>query len=464
MSDEVVEPKKNEVKKNEKSTALKLTDYKLASRKKELQKLADDYNNLVVTKDTLPEAKKARAKVRAARYEIQGIEKDNNKILSAFKGLNKSEALECYDIIRPTEDKIHGGIQIVENEDARIKAEKEAAEQAEIERIEALDRKVEQFDREGMDRVLGAKALKELDELKTKIDEYDVSPQGSFKEKSPDAFMVKKKLLNEIESRRSVLNELEEARKATAELEELRAKNAQREADQLAKEEEIKLEESKKRDAEIIHMQNNLADLGLTCDGDNFVRGDFSISSDELEKMALLEFSKKLREDIQPKIEAIKIKEKEEKEADEIFQERAQKRRTRLGTLGLKWNLGGGFYGGVTLALTKDGMFDISDKEFDKQFEDAKAKIEVIKKEEKATEEKAKKKEKATEEKAKKEAATKLNKERKEYQDEWIYTVENLSKVPVAFMTLNTEAVEVAITSGAKTIAGLKICQRKNLI
>ena len=446
---EVLKPK-GKTKKVEKSDSLKLTDYKLKARKKELTKLAGDYKNLVVTKKTLPEAKKARAKVREARYEIQDIEKENNKKLNAFKLLNKSEAGECYLIIRPVEDKIHGDIKLVEDETERLKAEKDAAEQAEIDRLAALDQKVEEFDRQGMNKVLEAKTIDELDTLKKKIDEYDVSPEGSFKEKSPDAFMIKTKLLNEIESRRSDVKELEEARKAQAELEELRAEKAKREK-----------EAKERREAEIIDMQNRLIDLGLTCAGENFVYGDVSISVDDIDKMTLLEFNKKVREDIQPKIEAIKIKEKEEEEESKRSETLRGEREEKLKSLGLIFD--GEQYAYKDINFHWQELLTMEVNEFDKQFDGAKKRMEVIRAEETAEAEKIEAQRVADNKKFEAENEKKRKKAETARGNEWIYKIVNLSKIPTAFIILNEEAVEVAIASGVRKIPGLKIGQRKNV-
>lgn len=103
-------------------------------QKSGLQSFIKDYENLVVTEETLEESKKIRLLIREQRYAIQNILKDNKAVLNKIKDSQEEMAEELIGIIKPTEDKIDSGIKAIENKKAEEKARKDREEQ---ERIEA---------------------------------------------------------------------------------------------------------------------------------------------------------------------------------------------------------------------------------------------------------------------------------------------------------------------------------------
>src|SRR3972149_5795777 len=94
-------------------------------QKEELQKLANDYTNLVVTEETFEEAKKARAVCRENRIGIEKILKHNKGILNGKKAEQEAMAEELVAIISPTEDKIDSGIKAIEQKKELEKKRKE---------------------------------------------------------------------------------------------------------------------------------------------------------------------------------------------------------------------------------------------------------------------------------------------------------------------------------------------------
>jgi len=59
--------------------------------------------------------------------------------------------------------------------------------------------------------------------------------------------------------------------------------------------------------------------------------------------------------------------------------------------------------------------------------------------------------------------ALKSDAELKTHQEEWIYKIVNIKKIPAKHLLLNAVSVNEAIKGGAREIAGLKIAQRKDI-
>lgn len=91
-----------------------------------LEQLASDYRNLVVTRENLKDADKARLTLKNARLSIQKVEKKNNDIINDLKKRNKSEADLFIQLVEPIEIRIENDIKGIE---AEIEMEKRKEEQ-----------------------------------------------------------------------------------------------------------------------------------------------------------------------------------------------------------------------------------------------------------------------------------------------------------------------------------------------
>lgn len=96
-------------------------------QKEELQKWANDYKNLVVTKDTYEDAIKARKVLRDARLKVAGILKENKSVLNSEKSKQEEKAAELIAITEPIEEKIDAGIKAID-EEKRIEKERKEKE------------------------------------------------------------------------------------------------------------------------------------------------------------------------------------------------------------------------------------------------------------------------------------------------------------------------------------------------
>lgn len=103
----------------------------------ELKKLAEEYQGLVVTKDTnsFNAGKMARKTIRDERYAIQNILKDKKSTLNDVKKKLEEKAQYYIDIILPTEEHIDKQIKDIEAEKQREKEEKERQERERKEKL-----------------------------------------------------------------------------------------------------------------------------------------------------------------------------------------------------------------------------------------------------------------------------------------------------------------------------------------
>lgn len=90
--------------------------------KQSLLELSDSYKKLVVTKENLSDGRKALAKIREKRYDIQNVRDKNNSKLNEFKRKNKNKAEEFLSIIREVETDVSEKVYSVE---AEIEADRE---------------------------------------------------------------------------------------------------------------------------------------------------------------------------------------------------------------------------------------------------------------------------------------------------------------------------------------------------
>jgi hypothetical protein len=97
----------------------------------ELERLSSDYVSLVVTRENIKEADKARLVLKNARLDIQKVEKHNDNILKNMRTQNKEKALLYVNIIEPIELRIQKDVN-------GINAEIEMERRKEQQRIDAL--------------------------------------------------------------------------------------------------------------------------------------------------------------------------------------------------------------------------------------------------------------------------------------------------------------------------------------
>jgi hypothetical protein len=97
----------------------------------ELERLSSDYASLVVTRENIKEADKARLVLKNARLDIQKVEKHNDNILKNMRTQNKEKALLYVNIIEPIELRIQRDVD-------GINAEIEMEKRREQQRIDAL--------------------------------------------------------------------------------------------------------------------------------------------------------------------------------------------------------------------------------------------------------------------------------------------------------------------------------------
>jgi hypothetical protein len=97
----------------------------------ELERLSSDYVSLVVTRENIKEADKARLVLKNARLDIQKVEKHNDNILKNMRTQNKEKALLYVNIIEPIELRIQRDVD-------GINAEIEMERRKEQQRIDAL--------------------------------------------------------------------------------------------------------------------------------------------------------------------------------------------------------------------------------------------------------------------------------------------------------------------------------------
>jgi colicin import membrane protein len=122
--------------------------------KEDLIAFIADYENLVVTEETLEEAKKARAAIRDVRYGIQDTEKENIDKCNEVKSLTWSRAGELYAILTPTEEKVDSGIKAIEKRKAEARAEKERLEREKVEsEIRVENERLAQIERDRIAKI-----------------------------------------------------------------------------------------------------------------------------------------------------------------------------------------------------------------------------------------------------------------------------------------------------------------------
>ena len=200
-----------------KSQVVKLDNYS-EIKESELTALVKKYDPMVVTAETYKDGLKARQEIRAKRFEIQNITKNNKALLNGAKKTLDSRAEQLIAIIQPVEDKIDGRIKEIEAEKARIKAEKEAEKQRlQAERME----KISKIQKEFSSALIQASTLKNIDEIQGSLNGFKVTEEefGDLKMACEttisgiqfDINMARTRIENEIEAEKErVLDEAKE--------------------------------------------------------------------------------------------------------------------------------------------------------------------------------------------------------------------------------------------------------------
>jgi hypothetical protein len=97
----------------------------------ELERLGNDYKSLIVTRENIKEADKARLVLKNARLDIQKVEKANDTILKNMRAQNKEKAALYIALIEPVEIRLQSDID-------GINAEIEMERRKEQQRIDEL--------------------------------------------------------------------------------------------------------------------------------------------------------------------------------------------------------------------------------------------------------------------------------------------------------------------------------------
>lgn len=137
-------------------------------KEEELKQMAEEYDGLVVTKDTnsFNAGKLARKTIRDERYAIQNILKEKKSTLNDVKKKLEDKAQYYIDIILPTEEHIDKQIKEIEEEKQREKEEKERLEK---ERKDKLQQASIDFVEGFRARIREAKTEKEVKGIATEI-------------------------------------------------------------------------------------------------------------------------------------------------------------------------------------------------------------------------------------------------------------------------------------------------------
>jgi hypothetical protein len=143
-------------------------------KKSDLVKMVDKYKNLVITKETVKESEKALSEVKQKRYEIQRIIKGNKEILNAGKKVMEANGNSLIELLSDTETYIQKGVDRVNAEKARIKAEKEA-EKARLlaERTENINK----IQREFSSLLIQASTPEQISEIESKLNAFEVTEE-----------------------------------------------------------------------------------------------------------------------------------------------------------------------------------------------------------------------------------------------------------------------------------------------
>ncbi len=199
-------------------------------QKEELQKLVDDYKNLVVTKETYDESKKALAVMRNTRISLDKTLDFNKGICNDVKGSEVKKHKELVDIISPIESILHAGVKAIDNEKELEKKRKEEEAMKKInDRISSLSQYEMKYDNGSYtlgDHTITAVQLKVFSDEEFNAFTEDVKmefnniislrEEEAKKKREEEAKVEKQRLENEKESQRLEVLRKEQEQKELA--------------------------------------------------------------------------------------------------------------------------------------------------------------------------------------------------------------------------------------------------------
>ena len=231
-----------------------LTSFEVS--KEELTELCKIYDKLIVNEETFEEAKKARASLRARRWDIQRVAKINTDALNDLKNQNWDNERSMIGLIEPTESRLDNGIKEIEYRKAAIKAEKDRIEREKVEaEIKAEQERLAKVERDRIAAVEAAQRAEaeRLAALQAEIEDRNRIEQQRLNKIKAD--QEAKEVAIQAEQKRILAEQQEREAKIKADQEEIdRQKRAIEEAKQLEEREKIRLaelEKAKKEAAEL---------------------------------------------------------------------------------------------------------------------------------------------------------------------------------------------------------------------
>jgi len=307
--------------------------------KAELQQLANDYKNLVVTKETYDEAVKARRVLREARLNIEKKIKANKDILNGAKKSLEQEGDELVSIVSPLEETIGAGIKLIDDEKELEKKRKEEEAQKKIAARNASLAGYEMKYVDGTytlgDHSISAVQIKvfsdaEFEEfvglVKTEYQKIlDLRAEAELARKAEETRLELQRQEQEAERKRleDLQKEQDRVNKLAADRQEEQRKEIEKQQEALRKEQEEFLRQ--KRDGRIYQLKE--IGLNRNAAGSGYVFEDVFISDDEIDHADLktwtdtfskakvkMQYLKELAAEKEKELQAQAEKEKEEAE------------------------------------------------------------------------------------------------------------------------------------------------------
>lgn len=223
----------------------------LASLKQDLTKLAESSKNLVEIKnqDGYQQIHAARMVLKNQRVDIGKRGKEARDDANAFAKAVIAEEKKLISIISPEEDRLQA---LQKDHDDREERERQAKIDAEIERVENIQARIEGM-RAGVDAIINSP--RQSAEIAEYLESYRIQTIGKsfeeFRQQAQDTFDAGLSRLTE--HHRATVEREAEAAKIAAEREELaklRAAEEERQAKEKAEREQAEAEARKKREAE----------------------------------------------------------------------------------------------------------------------------------------------------------------------------------------------------------------------
>jgi hypothetical protein len=353
----------------QKKSLLTLKPFDIA--KAELIQLVNDYSNLVITEETIEEAKKARQIFQKKRYDIQNTLKDNKAVLNKLKDNQEAMAEELISITRPTEDKIDSGIKAIENKKAEEKAkkEKEAAERIEN-RKKALYSLGMTFN--GASFILGERTVSDLMITGLNDNQFDIL----LRDVQSESEMIKAQKEKEEQLAKQ---EQERIAAQKAEQDRIAKEQAEKEKALKAEEERIAKEKAAFKQQVINSRIDQLNILGFTSKDTFLTFENFSIDYSIIEKYSNDQWSE-LVQQITPQIAKIKeenarieaeLKEKEAAKAKEEAELQAKLKAEREESLKTDKEKLLGFAKGISIYVSNCQPKELQDSKSQELLEEA---------------------------------------------------------------------------------------------